>query len=330
GIAGSGEAERLAHSPLLEPYVSAEQSANLSASFPGSQPRPQDLENAIESVRRLHAAGVTILAGSDAPNPGTAHGVTIHHELELLVRAGLSNLEALAAATSVPATRFSLGNRGRITPGARADLVLVRGNPLEDITATRSITSIWKNGFAVTREAPTVALDAEELPDATLISHFDGGELDAAFGFGWMGTNDQMAGGSSVDSHKLVEGGAGGSPGALEITGEIRAGFGFPWSGVMFFPSSTPMQPVDLSGRTQLVFHARGDGRRHNVMLFSGPTTSGIPSIQTFEAGPEWKEITLQLSDFSGSDLALLRGIAFTAGQPAGEFRFLIDQVEIR
>lgn len=329
GIARSGEARQLAQSPALQPYMSAEQRSSLSASFP-AEPRQRDLENAIESVRRLHAAGVSILAGSDAPNPGTAHGVSIHHELELLVRAGLSNREALAAATSVPASRFSLPDRGRIAPGARADLVLVRGNPLEDITATRTVARVWKNGYPVQREITAVALNAEQAPDATLVSSFDGDAVDAAFGAGWMGTNDQMAGGSSVDAHRLVQGGAQGSSGALEVSGEVRAGFAFPWSGVIYFPSSAPMQPIDLSSRRELVFHARGDGRTYNVMLFSGPSMSGMPSIQTFVAGPEWQEVTLQLAAFPGADLTLVRGIAFTAGQPAGEFRFLIDEVEIR
>lgn len=49
------------------------------------------------AVRQLLAAGVPILAGTDAPNPGTAHGIAMHRELELLVAAGLSNAQALAA-----------------------------------------------------------------------------------------------------------------------------------------------------------------------------------------------------------------------------------------
>jgi imidazolonepropionase-like amidohydrolase len=101
---------------------------------------------------------VEILAGSDAPNPGTAHGASLHHELELLVRAGLTPIEALRAATSAPARRFGLADRGRIAPGQRADLLLVAGDPTADILATRAIERIWKNGAVVERrrypEAP--------------------------------------------------------------------------------------------------------------------------------------------------------------------------------
>jgi imidazolonepropionase-like amidohydrolase len=51
-----------------------------------------------------------------------------------------------AAATSVPACHFGLTDRGRILPGLRADLVLVDGDPTTDITATRSITDVWRRG----------------------------------------------------------------------------------------------------------------------------------------------------------------------------------------
>lgn len=103
------------------------------------------------ALRQLKSARVAILAGSDAPNPGTANGVSIHREMELLVAAGLSPVEVLAAATSAPARASGLADRGRIARGLRADLVLVRGNPDQDITATRDILHVWKGGHPVGR-----------------------------------------------------------------------------------------------------------------------------------------------------------------------------------
>jgi hypothetical protein len=105
------------------------------------------------SVRQLRAAGVSLLAGTDAPNPGTTHGASMHRELELLVNAGLSTIEALAAATSVPARIFGLRDRGRVAPGMRADLLLVEGNPIDDITDSRNILAVWKKGVIVERQA---------------------------------------------------------------------------------------------------------------------------------------------------------------------------------
>jgi len=110
-----------------------------------------ELANAFAAVMRLREAGVPILAGTDAPAPGSSNGASLHGELELLVRAGLSPSEALAAATSVPAGTFHLDDRGRIVRGLRADLVLVHSDPTSDITATRDIVAVWKAGVRVQR-----------------------------------------------------------------------------------------------------------------------------------------------------------------------------------
>jgi imidazolonepropionase-like amidohydrolase len=106
-------------------------------------------ETNLRWVRELKTAGVSILAGTDAPNPPAAHGAGLHTELEFLVKAGLTPAEALAAATSQPAAAFRLGDRGRIASGLRADLLLVEGDPSVDIRATRNVVSVWKQGVSV-------------------------------------------------------------------------------------------------------------------------------------------------------------------------------------
>jgi imidazolonepropionase-like amidohydrolase len=116
------------------------------------------------NVSRLVDAGVTILAGTDAPNPGTIFGASLHRELELLVRCGLTPAQALNAATAAPARVFNLADRGHTAPGQRADLVLVSGDPLADITATRAIERIWRAGVPCDRRAFVAnAAEAEEL-----------------------------------------------------------------------------------------------------------------------------------------------------------------------
>jgi imidazolonepropionase-like amidohydrolase len=101
---------------------------------------------ATAAVKRLTAAGVPILAGTDAPGPGTTYGASLHWELQHLVDAGMSPTAALAAATSVAAGAFRLNDRGRIQAGYRADLLLVDGDPTSDIRATRNIVRVWKKG----------------------------------------------------------------------------------------------------------------------------------------------------------------------------------------
>jgi imidazolonepropionase-like amidohydrolase len=129
----------------LAPRLTAATRENLGASFPFQIDRTAcDQPAAI--VGALRARHVSILAGSDAPNPGTAHGASMHGELELLVAAGLTPSEALAAATSVPARSFALADLGVIRVGAIADLLLVRGDPTTDIKATRAIENVWRAG----------------------------------------------------------------------------------------------------------------------------------------------------------------------------------------
>jgi imidazolonepropionase-like amidohydrolase len=99
----------------------------------------------VETMHELRGK-VPILAGTDAPNSGTWYGVSLHRELELLVQTGLTPVEALAAATSVPADVFGLKDRGRIAPGMRADLLLVEGDPTRDILDTHSIVRVYKLG----------------------------------------------------------------------------------------------------------------------------------------------------------------------------------------
>jgi imidazolonepropionase-like amidohydrolase len=151
-ITTEGGAEIIAD-PDLAPYLTPEEIEWLLAPFPPSLITEQNLGFARESVRRLHAAGVPILAGTDMPT----HGVSLHRDLELMVRAGLSPADALAAATSNPAAAFRLTDRGRIAPGLRADLVLVEGDPTTDIKATRRIRRIWKAGVEVDRPLPAAA-----------------------------------------------------------------------------------------------------------------------------------------------------------------------------
>jgi imidazolonepropionase-like amidohydrolase len=115
---------------------------------------PVSYDAASETVGRWHRAGVTILAGTDANQAPSApasppYGSSLHHELRLLVDAGLSPLEALRSATAGAAQYFGLDDRGVIEPGKRADLVLVDGDPVQDISAIGAIAAVWCGGVPV-------------------------------------------------------------------------------------------------------------------------------------------------------------------------------------
>jgi imidazolonepropionase-like amidohydrolase len=108
----------------------------------------------LELVGALQRAGVEILAGTDTGNPYCLPGFGLHDELGLLVKAGLTPMEALQTATRNPA-RFMGREKdlGTIEPGKLADLVLLNDNPLSDIANTRKIANVVYGGKLFTRTA---------------------------------------------------------------------------------------------------------------------------------------------------------------------------------
>jgi imidazolonepropionase-like amidohydrolase len=81
----------------------------------------------------------------------------MHQELHLLVhKVGMTPTEALQSATSLVAKCFRFDDRGRIAEGLNADLLLVEGNPLEDIDATLNIRGVWRDGHACSAHASKI------------------------------------------------------------------------------------------------------------------------------------------------------------------------------
>jgi Imidazolonepropionase and related amidohydrolases len=329
---GVGSGASLTTDAHLAPFIDSDEMANLKGSFPKSASGGENLAYAFEAVRQLRSAGVPILAGTDAPNPGTTHGASIHRELELLVKAGLTPTEALAAATSVPAKQFKLGDRGRIAAGLRADLLLVDGDPTTDILATRNIVTIWKNGVALNRQeepkrsASEVAVSAAVQIGDGMISNFDAGDTKPAFGFGWQISTDSIMGGASTAAMDVVGDGANNTAKALHVHADTKPGSVFPWAGAMLLLGATPMQPVDVSAKSGLSFYAKGD-TDIRVMLFAA-SAGRIPRMTTVHAGSGWTEITLPWSTFSvdGKDVQAF----LFCGNGGGVADFQIDEVRLK
>ena len=95
----------------------------------------------------------------------------------------------------------------------------------------------------------------------------------------------------------------------------------------MFFPGPAPMAPANLSGKKAISFWAKGDGGSYSVMVYA-ESNGYIPKIKKFEAGPEWKLITLPLATFD-TDGHDLMGIFWGATTAPGKFSFLIDNVRL-
>ena len=166
-MALEAKADVLTHAPLDKPLGEAEISPmkktscfvvptlimmketakNLAGKRPGL-----DYANANATVGAWYRAGIPVLAGTDSNRAAGVpanipHGESLHDELRLLVEAGLSTVDALRAATSLPAKHFGLHDRGVVAPGRRADLVLLTADPTEDIQNTRKIKQVWCGGI---------------------------------------------------------------------------------------------------------------------------------------------------------------------------------------
>ncbi|MFL5395765.1 MAG: amidohydrolase family protein [Myxococcales bacterium] len=114
--------------------------------------------NGMKNVKKLQDAGVRIAFGTDSgAQPVRVPGWAEHRELELLVKAGLTPMQALVAATKTSAAMIHASDRGTIEAGKRADFLVLQANPLEDIRNTRALLTIYNGGREVQPRATAVA-----------------------------------------------------------------------------------------------------------------------------------------------------------------------------
>jgi imidazolonepropionase-like amidohydrolase len=327
--ASTGARSLIGEDPAIAPYLSPASRAAFGRSFSFmSRPAPGATEKAIALLR---AAGVPILVGTDAPNPGTTYGATVHDELALLVAAGVPATEALAGATALPAQRFALADRGVIAEGKRADLVLVDGDPTTRIEDTRKIVGIWHAGVRFDRDGYRERI-GKEVPAVAAraggpVSDFEDGKTSVEFGQEWMVSTDALIGGKSVAKLTVVDGGAAASKKALVIEGTVTKGGAAQWAGAMFSPGAAPFTATDLTKTPNLVFQAKGDGKTYVVMVFAG-SRGRAPLVQTFVAGKDFAPVRFSWKQFDGIDGSDVMAILIGHTEP-GDFRLVVDDVRI-
>ena len=321
GAGGQVDAQALSAEPGVGERLSDEQQQSLAQDTWMTANGSALLDRAIENTTALHQAGVPLVAGSDAPNPGTAHGISLHQELELLVRAGLSAAEALAAATESPAEVFGLEGRGCLKPGCRADMVLIDGDPRIDVTHTRRIDAVWKNGFPIKLER-----EASEPPErpTVAVDLLDNDEIGR-----WIAADDSFMGGNSSASVLAAKGGQ------LRVEGELKPGAPFPYAGVMWSPGQPFMTPVDLAGRKRLDIGLqvnRSDGAiGWMAMLFSGASPGSRAPMQVpLTATPNGAQLSLDLQELDDFDAARFQALGIFAVGTSGQFEFELIEVRLQ
>lgn len=128
-------------------------------------------EESVRNVKKLWDADILLAAGTDAPYPGVYQGEGLHHELELLVRAGLTPLQAIQAATYNAARVMKAENTwGSLRKGLRATLILVAGKPDRNISDTRKIETVIQDGKVLDRSS--LRFDAKRDPGYRTVAGF--------------------------------------------------------------------------------------------------------------------------------------------------------------
>jgi imidazolonepropionase-like amidohydrolase len=107
----------------------------------------RERDTGADNLRRLYEAGIPIAMGTDAGNPGTAHGPSVYREMEAMQQAGMPAAAVFASATIVAARAMALdGEIGSIAPGKRADVVVFEADPTADSRNVRRIRLVIRNG----------------------------------------------------------------------------------------------------------------------------------------------------------------------------------------
>lgn len=152
---GGAERSRLASDPAIE-YLRADTRRRwrLAAAGSGGPPGYRYTDFMKKVAGTLHRAGVPLVAATDAMgSPLIAPGSSLHREFELLTEAGLTRFEALRAATTAAAAFLGKSQEfGSIQVGLRADLLLIDGNPLEDLASLEQSVGVMARGRWFTRE----------------------------------------------------------------------------------------------------------------------------------------------------------------------------------
>lgn len=145
--------------PLMIPAdaletLRSEEYQNEMAAGPGMERSRGFYETALKNAAAVAAAGIPIAVGTDSSGASRVQGLWEHREMEHLVKAGLTPMQAIQAATVNGARMLGVEDKyGTLQPGKVADLIVLDANPLSDITNSRKIDAVWMNGKPVDRAA---------------------------------------------------------------------------------------------------------------------------------------------------------------------------------
>lgn len=304
---------QLTDSRVLKPYLNRIQRSQLEQRYSDTGLSKEYYQRALQNVLKLHKAGIVILAGSDAPNPGTTHGVSLHEELLRLVAAGLNEQQAIHAATGAASKVMPIGSRGTLSIGEPATMLLVKGNPFVNIEDTQAISGIWKHGVPMTRQkAVDNEISSNEIKPMT-ISLLQKNEQTGSSQV--VLTSDQMMNGQSTGHIEYAD-----TNNYLLFKGEIKTGYMFPWTGVSLLFGDNAEQVFDLRQANVLSISAKSatpDAKLTILLIKQGLQR---PFMHELPLSDDWQEYKIDLSEISGVDLSQIVNISLVFMNNPGEY----------
>lgn len=177
--------------------------------------------------------------------------------------------------------------------------------------------------------AKLIAFDGADI-DNIVLGRFDTSapnKLATIDNFMWRLSDDGVANGKSKANIEVVSK-EGSDNGVLKVSAMVNAGFPYPWAGAAVCDFTMPVEGVDASGYSKVVFDVKGNPGTYRVLTFDAIAV-GIPPSQNFTVSNQWTTVSLSLSEFAGLNTKLLSGFAFVAGPAIGDFEFYLDNIRI-
>ncbi|MFN0121899.1 MAG: CIA30 family protein [Blastocatellia bacterium] len=288
------------------------------------------------NIRLLRAGGVRLATGTDAGVTGAHHGWSTLRELQLLVKSGLTPLEALTAATGTSAKALKVDHeRGTIAAGKKADLVLIAGAPHQNIADIEKISRVFLDGIEVDRRLMAAGIARESITPipsgsiSALLDDFEETDKDpgprSRQGALWLNGSD-----SGVDATRVMlarRKREGTDNHALSILARM-AEKDRPYARAILPLMPGGMEPVDARHHAGIQFEARGDGE-YRLLVRTRYVRNGDDFQVAFTAGSGWQTIRIPFADlrqrngsavWTGDDLLAL---AFEFTRAAGKTGWL-------
>ena len=308
---------------FLEPAALRITGRMSNATTPASAARQRRWANLHANLAAIFQSGIAVGAGTDAGVTGTLHGRSSLRELELMVGAGLTPLQAITAATSTSARAIHVqAERGSIEPGKLADLVLIQGAPHEHIEDLYKVAGVWLAGrrldlAQLRREIATEQVTPIQARPATAL--IDDMEHERT-SVDTLRVNSSDAG---HDNSKALFQRVARTPGNHALAVQARMGEkAKPFVQVWFPLRHGGMEPVDASAFRGIQFEARGEGAYKLVMQTRAARAGPYPEA-AFQAGPAWSRVSIPFKQLSGLDPRDLTVVAFEIARPAGQHGWL-------